>query len=291
LFFMNLSTGHLALLASAAFAASLRLSADPVPGATAVAVVAELGEPAGRLAIGDRVELRYPRGSVILEKGVVTSSTLISPAEWEKRERERIGGEKAKVESAAREAAGIAERRNKANAALALLVADPRWKELTGEGRIETLARFAKVFPDADTSAVTKELARKREVELAEKRRITDLENRVAEAESRVGEAEVRARKAENRAEIANATARRAEASAEQARQNDAFYGLRTYNVIGGGKINGAYPDNYYPTTGASVTVSNGVIVVSPGYVPQGVTPRPVVITRPVPASQPVKKN
>jgi hypothetical protein len=257
LFFMNLCTGHLALLASAAFAASLRLSADPVPGATAAAVVAALGQPAGRLAIGDRVELRYPRGSVILEKGVVTSSTLISPAEWEKRERERIGGEKVKVESAAREAAEIAERRNKANAALALLIADPRWKDLTGEGRIETLARFAKVFPDADTSAVTKELARKRE----------------------------------NRAEIANATARRAEASAEQARQNDAFYGLRTYNVIGGGKINGAYPDNYYPTTGASVTVSNGVIVVSPGYVPQGVTPRPVVITRPVPASQPVKKN
>lgn len=284
---MNLHAGHLALFAGAALAAPLHLAADPVPGATRAAVIAELGEPAGKLAIGEREELRYPRGAVTLENGLVSSATLLTQVAWEKRERERLAAEKMRAETAAREAVALAERKAKANAALALLIADARWKDLTGEGRMETIARFEKVFPDADTASVAKEAIRKRDLELAEKRRISDLEDRVAKAESRAGDAEIRARKAENRAEDATAAAaRRAEATAAQARQNDAFYGLRTYNVIGGGRINGVYPENCYPNTGSSVTVSNGVVVVTPGGVPPGVTPRPIVITRPAPAPQ-----
>lgn len=288
---MNLHAGYLAFLAGAALATPHRLAADPATGATRDAVIAELGEPAGRLAIGDREELRYPRGGVTLEKGLVTSTSLLSQADWTKRERARLTEEKMRVETAARDAAALVERKAKANAALELLVADARWRDLTGEGRLETITRFEKVFPEADTASVAKEATRKRDLELAEKRRISDLENRVAAAESRAGDAEVRARKAENRAEDANVAARRAETVAAQARQNDSFYGVRTYNVIGGGKINGAYPNNCYPGAASSVTMSNGVIVVTPGGVPAGVTPRPVVIVNPAPiAPNPAKK-
>lgn len=256
--------------------------ADPADGASRSAVIDELGEPTGKLTLGEREELHYPRGHVVLKNGFVTEVDLLSLREWNRRETVRLLAEKTKAETEARETAGLAERRRKGAEALNLLLADARWKDAAAETRVETLARFAKAYPDADISAVKLDADRKYALEVAEKRRLQDLETRVAAAETRAGEAEVRARVAEARAQESRDAAKRAEASEYIRRANEANYGLRTGTYVGVPIVNGR-PYWNYPYGGSSVSISNGNIVITGGGVPPCVSPRPIVIVNPRP--------
>lgn len=274
----------------AALGASAEIAfADPANGASRDAVIAELGSPTGKLAIGEREELHYPRGKVVLKNGVVTDIDLLSEKEWQRRETIRLADEKTKAENEARETAALAERRRRGAEALRLLLADSRWMESTGETRVETLERFEKSFPDSDIAAVKLEAVRKRDLELAEKRKIQALETRVATAEARVQDAENRARVAENNARAASEAAKQAEASAYLQRVREQNSGLQAYTFAGGGLINGR-PYCEYPYSGSTVAISNGNIVVTGGGVPPGVRPRPIVIVRQQPSPQPPKK-
>lgn len=258
------------------------LFADPTAGASRSAVIAELGEPTGKLTVGDREELHFARGHVVLRNGVVTEVDLLSLREWNRRESVRLLAQKTKTETEARETADLAERRRKGAEALKLLLADARWKDAAAETRIEILARFAKAYPDADIAAVKLDTDRKYALEVAEKRRLQNLENRVAAAETRAGEAEVRARIAEARAQESRDAAKRAEASEYLRRVNEASYGLHTGTYVGVPIVNGR-PYWNYPYGGSSVVVSGGRVVVTGGGVPPCVSPQPIVIVNPRP--------
>lgn len=268
-------------------------AADPTAGDTRATVIGKLGEPKGILAIGPNEELTYARGSVTLVDGVVTSSKLMPVAEWESRERTRLANERRTVEERVKEAAAKADRVKIADEALAVLLVDPRWKELGGEGRLDTLDRFQKAFPDADLKEVRAEATRRRDLEQEEKRRLSEIEARLEAAELRAEAAENQARNAQSQADAAKLAAKKANDTAERLRRNDDFYGVRTYNELGGGRINGIYRGyGAHPyNSGSSVTISNGNIVITPGTVPPGAHPRPIVIHPPPAPPKPKPRN
>ena len=219
-------------LACLALAASGALRADPTQGDSRAAVIAELGEPTARLAIGEREILMYPRGKVTLENESVTLVNLKSKEQFELEERRRAEAEKTKRETERRLAEERAERRRLGGEALAKITADPKWLSYSGDDRIEILTRFAKQNPDADVSLEMTLATRKRDREAAERRRMDDLEERVAAAERRAADAEDKARRAETRASQAESGAASARAEAEQARRNTEVRVVETPVII-----------------------------------------------------------
>lgn len=212
---MNHTFFRVSLVCVAALAVTT-LRADPVSGANRKEVTDDLGQPTGRLTVGNREVLMYPRGRVTLENGLVTEVSLKNVEVYAAEEARRIAAETLRREAVAKRAAELAANRKAGAEALEKLVNEPRWAGLSADDRLEILARFAKTNPDADVSFELGLATRRRERELAERRRIDELEARVAAAESRAAAAESRAAAAEGRAAEAGAAAQRAESRSTQ---------------------------------------------------------------------------
>lgn len=264
---------HPLFAACALSIATLAQAADPAPGDSREQVLAKLGTPTGHISVGDLERLFFERGEVTLTRGSVTSVKLLTRRQWEQSERERLASAKEKAREAGRTQTARAESRRRGAEALTLLLDDARWKEADPQGRLEILARFAKSFPEADIAAVKAETERRRDLELAEKRRLKELELRVATAEAN-------AREAQSRAEAAKAEAARAVAAAESARRQAAAAprGMQVYSFAAGGLINGRPACDWHSHGGSSVTIGNDRVLIHAGSVPPGATPRPIVI-------------
>lgn len=215
--------GFVSLTCLAALPATL-LGADPIIGTPRAEVLAELGKPTAAFGSGSREVMMFSRGRVVLENGLVSQVVLKTKEQYELEEKRRIEDEKRKAEEAVlrqaeekRRALEFAERRKIGNEALAKLVDTPEWLKYTGDERIELLMRFHLKYPEADIAFEQRMAQMKRDREVTDRDRITDLETRLAAAERRAAEAE-------SRAAEATRIATNAETRANEARQTNTVY-------------------------------------------------------------------
>lgn len=211
-------------LACAAGLPWLALAADPTIGAKRADVLAELGQPTATTRSDSREVMMFSRGKVVLENGLVTQVALRTKEEYEQSEKRRLADDERRREENAQKAAeqqrlaaALAERRKIGEAELTKLVDTPEWIKLTGDERLDVLARFAKRHPDADLSHELALARAKLGREQADRDRIAELERRLAAAEQR-------AEAAEARAAAAGLLAQRAEQRAEAAGRANTVY-------------------------------------------------------------------
>ena len=193
--------GHLAALSACLVAALFLL---PAPGG-AVSVgdsrqdlLTELGPPPSYMKMGERDILIYDRGKVELVGDEVTEVELITPTQWEARQRREAEAE------ARREAA-----------------AEQRMRELTEAVKARTLALRSQDVPVEPAAAYESALQELR-AEEDRARREAEREALLARLEARVLTAQADALQAEAEAALARKRAAEAEATAQRVREQQA---------------------------------------------------------------------
>lgn len=144
-------------------------------GTSRAEVVDILGNPDGTVTMGKLEFLQYERGTVELEDGVVTSSTVVSEAEHERRlEANRKQAEEATRQAEMRRANLLREGRAEKERVLA----DNSVSQLPADDQVRYWQKFAKTYPDVD---VTVELADAKTAWAAETKR---RDQEIAEAQA-----------------------------------------------------------------------------------------------------------
>lgn len=171
------------------------LLAAPLPaelriGDERLTVLETLGQPEGRIEMGEFERLFYDRGEVQLREGRVTRIELISEAAAEAR-REQL-------------ARASESRRVRGEAAKANRLTDPEFRARPAAERYAFWRDFRREFPEVDVFVQYTEAKAAAEAD-AERQRTAD---RLASVERRVAEAEFRARQAENTARSLNTPVR-----------------------------------------------------------------------------------
>jgi hypothetical protein len=191
---------HAYFIISAFLLALASVRGDLERGDSRTAVIAELGEPDGLIASGDYEMLSYERGKVELRAGRVVEIDLISDAELALRRK----AEKLRAEEEARQAEQARRLRiERGGKVKQQLMSSVDYAEASGSRKVQILRRFQERYPEVDISDLLEPaLAAKRieQAELAQRRRMEELERRVDEAESSAQQAQWRAEQAENTA-------------------------------------------------------------------------------------------
>ena len=163
---------------------------DVMIGDTLDVVKDALGEPRGYMKSEDYQLLQYERGLVELHDGLVSSVSLVSEQDAEKRriERERIAEERRLARATRRE-----ELRIEGQEILEQVRNDPEFAALPAAEQVEFWRSFKKRYrdvPPGEEYAAVLERHKQELEQQALEHRIADLESRVREAESRVAQAE-----------------------------------------------------------------------------------------------------
>jgi len=171
------------------------LLAAPLPaelriGDDRLTVLETLGQPEGRIEMGEFERLFYDRGEVQLREGLVTRIELISEAAAE-----------ARRERQARESES---RRERGEAVKAERLADPDFRTRPAAERYAFWRDFRREFPEVDVFVQYTDTKAAAEAD-AGRQRTAD---RLASVERRVADAEFRARQAENTARSLNTPVR-----------------------------------------------------------------------------------
>lgn len=148
------------------------------------AVLAELGDPIGKIETELRTILLYPRGEVTLKEDRVVEAELLTGKELAAKRRER---ERARREWRERKEKRVEERSEQGKAVKREKLASRRFAALPAEDRLDYWRDFQDRYPQVDVSRQIADALERYEQEVRQLRargRIAELESRVARAEN-----------------------------------------------------------------------------------------------------------